>query len=93
MYILFTISILCFFAFVLGAIAIARHVRSRKTSTNPQSDFAQHLFAAAEDQDSRAPRALPLQNVKDVIAKQSRNHALEPIQADVANQSISSKRF
>jgi hypothetical protein len=92
MNILFTISILCFFALVLGAIAIARRVRSRKTSTNPQNDFAQHLFAAAEDQASSAFRTLPLQNVKDAIAKQSRNHALEPIQ-DAASQSISSKRF
>jgi hypothetical protein len=93
MYILFAISILCFFALVLAAIAIARHVRSRKTSTNPQNDFARHLFAAAEDQNSRTPRTLPGQNVKDVIAKQSWNHALEPIQANAANQSISSKRF
>jgi hypothetical protein len=93
MSILFTISILCFFALVLGAIAIARHVRFGKKSTNPQNDFAHHLFAAAEQQAPRAPRTLPLQNVQDAIAKQSRNHALEQIQADAANRSISSKRF
>jgi hypothetical protein len=91
MYILFTISILCLFALVLGAIAIARRARSRKTSTNPRNDFAQHLFAAAEDQGSHTPHTLR-QDVNDVVAKQSRNHALEPIQA-AANQSISSKRF
>ncbi len=37
MYILFAISILCFFALVLAAIAIARHVRSRHVPTCPQT--------------------------------------------------------
>lgn len=93
MYILFAISILCFFALVLAAVAIARHVRRGRASSAPQNDFAQHLFAAVEDQDSRIPRTLPEQNVKDVIANKSWNRALEPIQANAADQTISLKRF
>jgi hypothetical protein len=56
MYILFSISILCFFALLLAAVALAWHVRTRQVADTPQPDFAQHLFAAVEDQDSRTPR-------------------------------------
>jgi hypothetical protein len=93
MYILFAISILCFFALVLAAVAIARHVRTRGATSGPQPDFAQHLFAAVEDQDSRTPRTLPQQNVKNVFAKTSRNRALEWTLTDSPNQSISPKRL
>lgn len=93
MYILFAISILCFFALVLVAVAIARHVRRGRASRAPQNDFAQDLFAAVEDQDSRVPRTLAEQNVKDVIANKSWNRALEPIQANAPDQTISLKRF
>jgi hypothetical protein len=55
MYILFAISILCLFALMLAAVAIARHVRTGRVSAGPQPDFAHHLFAAAADQDSRTP--------------------------------------
>jgi hypothetical protein len=93
MYILLSISILCFLALLFTVVAIARHVRTRRVPAEPQPDFAQHLFAAAEDQDSFTPRTLPQQNEKDVVAKTSWNPALEPTQADIRNQSISSKRF
>jgi hypothetical protein len=92
MYILLAISILCLFALVLAATAIARHVRSRRVPAGPQPDFAQHLFAAVKNQDSRTPRTLPEQDVR-VIAKTNLYHALEPTLADTRNQSISSKRF
>jgi hypothetical protein len=36
MYILFDISVLCFFALVLTVIAIARHVLTCRTSVHPQ---------------------------------------------------------
>jgi len=93
MYILFVISVLCFCALMLAAVAIARQVRTRRPSAHSEQDFAQHLFAAAEDQNSRRPRSLRQQNVKDVQAQKNWNHVLEPIHADVRNQSISSKRF
>ena len=71
MYILFAISVLCFFVLALAAITIARHVRSSRTSTHRQRDSAQHLhlFAAAADQDSRRPRPITQQSVKEVLAK------------------------
>jgi hypothetical protein len=56
MQIFFSISALCLFALVAATIAIVRHVRSSRrsnnsrSSTHPQHDFAQHLFAAARDQ-------------------------------------------
>jgi hypothetical protein len=93
MYILLAISILCFFALLSAAVAIARHVRTRRVPDVPQPDFAQHLFAAAEDQDSLTPRTLPQQRVKDVMGKTSWNNALEPTLANTWNQSISSKRL
>jgi hypothetical protein len=92
MYILLAISILCFFALVLAAVAMARHVRSRQAPTGPQPDFAQHVFAAIKNQDSRTPRTLPQQDAT-VIAKTNLYHAFEPTLADTRNQSISSKRF
>jgi hypothetical protein len=92
MYILLAISILCFFAIALAAVAMARHVRSRWVPAAPQPDFAQHLFAAVKNQDSRTPRALPQQDGSS-IAKTNLNRALEPTLADTRTQSISSKRF
>jgi hypothetical protein len=92
MYILLAISILCFFALVLAAIAMAIHMRSRQAPAGPEPDFAQHLFAAAKTQDSRTPRTLPQQDVR-IIAKTNLHHAFEPTLADTRNQSISSKRF
>jgi hypothetical protein len=77
MYILFAISALCFLALLLAAIAIARHVRSdREAGGSPhhsQRDFAQHLVAAASDQNSRIPRNAPQQTVKQVLARKSWN--------------------
>jgi len=93
MYILLDIAILCFFAFLLAAIAVLRHVRSRRGSAGAQTDFAHHLFAAANDQDSRTPRTFPQQNIKHVVAKTDWNHPLEPTLADTRNQPISSQRF
>jgi hypothetical protein len=92
MYILLAISILCLFALVLAAVAIARHVRSRQLPAGPQPDFAQHLFAAVKNQDSRTPNTLPQQDAR-MIAETNLNHAFEPSLADTRNQSISSKRF
>jgi hypothetical protein len=91
MYVLLAISVLCFFALVLAAVAIARHVRSRQVPTGQQPDFAQHVFAAIKNQDSRTPRTLQQQDAR-VIAKTNLHHA-EPTFADTRNQSISSKRF
>jgi hypothetical protein len=90
MYILLAIAILSFSALLFAVLAIARRVRTRRVPAESQPDFAQHLFAAAKDQDSVTPRTLPQQNVKDVIAKTGWNPALEPTLADIRNQSISS---
>jgi hypothetical protein len=93
MYIL-AIAILCIFALLLAAIARARHARSRHpVAAQSRPDFAHHLFAAAKAQDSRTPHRLPQQNVKDVIARTSCDHILEPTLANTRNQFISPKRF
>jgi hypothetical protein len=93
MYILRVIPILCFFALLLETLAITRRLRSRRILASPQPDFARHLFAATEEQDSRTPRTLPRQKIKDVVATTSWNGALEPTPANTRNQSISSKRL
>jgi hypothetical protein len=92
MYILLAISILCFFALALAAVAMARHVRSRRAPAGPQTNFAQHLFAAVKHQDSRTPCTLPQQDGSS-IAKTNLDHAFESTLADTRTQSISSKRF
>src|SRR6266481_3187089 len=92
MYILRVISIFCFFALLLATLAITRRLRSRRILASPQPDFARHLFAAAEEQNSRTPRTLPQQKVKDVVATTSWNSALEITPANTRNQSTSSKR-
>jgi hypothetical protein len=90
MHILFAISALCFLALVLTAIAMVRHVRSNRRPAHSQRNFAQHLFAAAKDQDSRDPRTLLQQSVKDVMTakRKTLRH-----QANTSYQSTSSKRF
>jgi hypothetical protein len=96
MHILSAISALCFFALVLAAIAIARHVRNRRTSTHPQHDFAQHLFAAIEDRNSRVPHPVPQQTVRDILAKKNWNQSSEIVTIGPetqAHQPASSKRF
>jgi hypothetical protein len=93
MHILIAISILCFFALMLATVAIARRVHARRVPARPESDFAQHLLAAAKAQDSTIPPTLPQQNVKAAIARTSWHHALEPTLASARNQSISSKRL
>ena len=96
MHILFAISALCLFALVFTAIAIARHLRASRTSTPPQPDFAQYLFAAAEDQNSRIPQAVPRQTVKEILGKKSQNQPLEFVTTSPdtqAHQSTSLKRF
>jgi hypothetical protein len=90
MYILFAISLLCFFVLALTAITIARHLRSSRTSTYRQRDFAQHLFAAA-DQDSRRLRPFTQQSVKEVLARM--RYQTPPLQANTGNQPTSSKPF
>jgi hypothetical protein len=92
MYNLVAIPVLCFFALMFAVIAIARHVRSRRVPAAPQPYFAQHLFAAVKDQDSRTPRTLPQQDGSS-IAKTNLNRAFESTLADTRIQSISPKRF
>jgi hypothetical protein len=92
MYLPLAISIFSLFALVLAAAVIARHVRSRRVPAGPQPDFAQHLFAAVKNQDSRTPRTLPQQDGSS-IAKTNSSRAFEPTLADTRNQSTSSKRF
>lgn len=88
---LFAISALCFFALLLAAIAITRLVRSssrlNRRSTHPRHDFSQHLFAAANDQNSRTPSNLTHQTVKDVMAKKSWNQPTETVTLQPDSQS------
>jgi hypothetical protein len=95
MHILFAISTLCFFALVLTAIAIVRHVRTRSTSTPLQHDFAQHLFAAVEDRNSGVSHPIPQQTVRDILVKKSWNQSPEMVigPETQAHYPASSKRF
>jgi hypothetical protein len=95
MNILFDISVICFFALVLTAVAIGRHVRKRRASANPKQDFAHHLFAA-EEQNSREPRILPHQTVRDIHAKKGWNESSDMVAAGPdthAPHATSPKRF
>jgi hypothetical protein len=93
---LFAISALCFSALVLTAIAMVRHVRTRRASTPPQRDFAQHLFAAVEDRNSRVPHSVPQQTLRDILPKKSWNESPEMVAAgpeSQTHQSTSPKPF
>jgi hypothetical protein len=75
MHILFAISVLCFFALMIALVAIVRHLRGRRRLISPEHDFAHHLFAAAEDQNSRAHQTLPQQTLGDILQKKSWNES------------------
>lgn len=92
MSVLFAISGLCLFALMLASFAIARHVRANKAPASRQPDFAQHLFKAAKDQDSRTPHNVAKPDLRDNAAT-SWNRAPETAQANPRTQFISSKRF
>ena len=78
MQILFAISTICFIALVWAGVAIARHIaaghRGGRTAQS-QSDFAHHLFAATENRETRQPRAVHPQTVRDVAARKGWNSA------------------
>jgi hypothetical protein len=92
MYILLAISILCFLALVF-ATAATRHVRARRVPAESQPDFAQHLFAAANDQDSLTPGLRQQQSVKNIVSTTRSNNTLQPTLTNTHSQSISSKRL
>ena len=77
MQILFAISILCFIALLWAGFAITRHIRLGRKRTAvaafSRRDFAHHLYAAAEE--TRVPRAVRHQSVRDVTARKSWNAA------------------
>jgi hypothetical protein len=75
MQILFIISIVCFVALVWAGVAIARHIAAGPKGTMKplQRDFAHHLFAATENRETRRPRAVPPQTMRDVAARKSWN--------------------
>lgn len=96
MHILFDISALCFFALVLTAAAIARHVNTRRATTSRQLDFAQHLFTAAEEQNSREPRTLTHQTIRDIHAKKGWDQSSDMVTAGLNTHEprfASPKRF
>lgn len=80
MQILFVLSIASLLILVWVGIALARHLRAnRQPSTTlsllQRDDFAQHLFEAAEVENSPEPRKVPYQTVQDIAAKKSWNQA------------------
>ena len=75
MYLLFAISLLCFLALIAASVVIAPHVRSSRNSTPRQQTFAEHLQAAASDRDSRHPRTLSPQTVRNVVGKKDWNQS------------------
>jgi hypothetical protein len=93
MYILLAISILCFLALLLATVAVTRHVRTRRLPEASQPDFAQHLFAAANDQDSLTPGLRQQQSVKNFVSTTPSNNTLQPTLTNTRSQSISSKRL
>jgi len=82
MQILFAISILCFMALLWAGFAIARHIRRgherTEVDTSSRRDFAQHLYTAAEE--TRLPRVVRHQSVRDVTARKSWNTAATAVQ-------------
>jgi hypothetical protein len=50
-------------------------VSTRRASQPRKQDFAQHLFTAAEEQNSRAPRTLSHQTLSDIHAKKNWNQS------------------
>jgi hypothetical protein len=96
MHILFDISALCLFALALTAAAIGRHVSTRRASPPRQHDFAQHLFTAAEEQNSRAPRSLSHQTISEIHAKKGWSQSSNMVTAGTNThkpQSTSPKHF
>jgi hypothetical protein len=96
MHILFDISALCLFALALTVAAIARRVSTRRASPPRQEDFAQHLFTAAEEQNSRAPRSLSHQTISEIHAKKGWGQSSNMVTAGPTThkpQSTSPKRF
>jgi hypothetical protein len=89
MQILFAISIICFVALVWAGVAIARHIaaghKGGLTAKQSHGDFEHHLFAAAENHETRRPRAVHPQTVRDVAAKKGWNSAPAPVEIHPSN--------
>ena len=93
------ISILCFFAICLAAVAIVKRVRSSSkrigTAPHPPSDFAQHLISALEGsaievsaikgRNIDPSRSVPQQTVKQVMAAKSWNQPQESVTVGPVN--------
>jgi hypothetical protein len=77
MQILFTISALCFMVLVWAMVSVTRHIHTgqkrNRVSAAPQTSFAQHLFAATQEDLQRSPRHIPQQTIKEVTAKKNWN--------------------
>jgi hypothetical protein len=74
---LFAISIVCFIALLWAGVAIARNIaagrKCRRTRMQSQGDFAHHLLAATENRETRRPRTVHPQTVRDVAARKGWN--------------------
>jgi hypothetical protein len=81
-----------FCALLLATAAITRHVRTRRVPAGPQPTFAQHLIAAANDQDSLTPDNRRHVNETDAAATMPWDSGLKPISRNIRTQSISTKR-
>ena len=90
MQILFAISIICFIALVWAGVAIARHIaagrKGGRTPAQAQGDFARHLFAATENRETRQPRAVHPQTVRDVAARKGWNSSPASIEIHPTNE-------
>lgn len=101
MQILFAISIVCFIALVWAGVAIARHIaaghKGDRTPMQSQGDFAHHLFAAAENRETRRPRTVHPQTVRDVAARKGWNSSpgsieIHPTHEQSAGTSLQGRR-
>ena len=101
MLILFAISIACFIALVWAGVAITRHIavghKGGRTVKEFHGDFAFHLFAATEIGETRHPRAVRPQTMRDVAARKGWNSApasieIHPAHEENASSSMQGRR-
>jgi hypothetical protein len=82
--ILFIMSVVCFLALIGAAVAMVRHVRSRRQSewvaAPPQPGFDRHLYAAVKYGSARRMRQIPQQRVESITAKKAWNAPSEAVE-------------
>ena len=101
MQILLAISIICFIALVWAGVAVARHIaaghKGGRAVKELHGDFAHHLFSATENRETRHPREVRPQTMRDVAARKGWNSApasieIHPVHEENASSSVQGQR-